>query len=64
MANLIAAAVFFLGIHFGVSGTRLRDSLVRVVGEKPVRGSFALASIAGLIWLAKAYAGATYRCAA
>ena len=47
MANLIAAAVFFLGIHFGVSGTRLRDRLVRVVGEKAFRGLFALASIVG-----------------
>lgn len=60
MANLIAAAVFFLGIHFCVSGTRLRDSLVRRVGEKPFRGLFALASIAGLIWLAKAYADAPH----
>ncbi len=60
MDNLIAAAVFFLAIHFGVSGTRLRDKLVRVVGEKPFRGLFALASIAGLIWLAKAYAGAPH----
>ena len=60
MANLIAAAVFFLGIHFGVSGTRLRDRLVRVVGEKPFRGLFALTSIIGLIWMARAYAHAPH----
>jgi uncharacterized membrane protein len=60
MANLIAAAVFFLGIHFGISGTRLRDRLVGVVGEKPFRGLFALASIAGLIWLIRAYSVAPY----
>jgi uncharacterized membrane protein len=60
MANLIAAAVFFLGIHFGISGTRLRDRLVGVVGEKAFRGLFALASIAGLIWLIRAYCVAPY----
>ena len=60
MANLIAAVVFFLGIHFGVSGTRLRDSLVRVVGDKLFRGLFALASLVGLIWLIKAYSAAPY----
>jgi len=28
MLNLIAASAYFLVIHFGVSGTRLRDALV------------------------------------
>lgn len=58
MANLIAAAVFFLGIHFGVSGTRLRDRLVSVLGERAFRGLFALASLVGLIWMATAYSRA------
>ena len=31
-----------------------------VVGEKPFRGLFALASIAGLIWLIRAYSAAPY----
>jgi len=60
MANLIAAAAFFLVIHFGVSGTKLRDRLVRSVGDKLYRGLFALASIGGLIWLIKAYSSAPY----
>jgi uncharacterized membrane protein len=60
MANLIAAAVFFLAIHFGVSGTRLRDALVRLAGDKLYRGLFALTSIAGLIWLIRAYSRAPY----
>lgn len=58
MANLIAAAVFFLGIHFGVSGTRLRDRLVGAVGKRVFQGLFALASLVGLIWMAKAYSRA------
>lgn len=60
MANLIAAAVFFLGIHFGVSGTRLRDRLVGLVGDKPFRGLFALTSLVGLVWMANAYASAPH----
>jgi uncharacterized membrane protein len=60
MASLIAAAVFFLAIHFGVSGTRLRDRLVGVVGERAFRGLFALASLVGLIWMARAYSHAPH----
>ena len=60
MANLIAAAAFFLAIHFGISGTKLRDQLVRILGEKVYRGLFALASIVGLLWLIRAYARAPY----
>lgn len=60
MANLVAAAVFFLAIHFGVSGTRLRDRLVTMVGERAFRGLFALASLVGLIWMARAYSHAPH----
>jgi uncharacterized membrane protein len=60
MANLIAAAVFFLGIHFGVSGTRLRDRLVSRIGERAFRGLFALASLIGLVWMARAYSHAPH----
>jgi uncharacterized membrane protein len=60
MANLVAAVVFFLGIHFGVSGTALRGRLVKLMGERAFRGLFALTSVAGLIWLIRAYATAPY----
>jgi uncharacterized membrane protein len=60
MANLLAAVVFFLGIHFGISGTALRGRLVKLIGEKAFRGLFALTSIAGLIWLIRAYSAAPY----
>jgi uncharacterized membrane protein len=55
MLSLIAAAVFFLLIHFGVSGTRLRGSLVATLGAGPYRGLFSLASLGGIVWLASAY---------
>jgi uncharacterized membrane protein len=55
MSDLIAASAFFLLIHFGVSGTRLRDALTARLGEGPYRGMFALASIVGLAWMIYAY---------
>ncbi len=45
MGSLIAASAFFLFIHFGVSGTRLRDALVARLGAGPYRGLFSLVSI-------------------
>ncbi len=55
MFNLIAASTYFLLIHFGVSGTRLRDSLTVRLGERPYRGAFALASVIGLVWMIYGY---------
>jgi uncharacterized membrane protein len=55
MLNLIAASGYFLLIHYGVSGTRLRDGLVSRLGAGPYRGAFALASILGLVWMIHAY---------
>ena len=55
MLNLIAASAYFLLIHFGVSGTKLRDALVARLGPGPYRGAFALASILGLVWMIYAF---------
>jgi uncharacterized membrane protein len=55
MSYLIAASVFFLLIHFGVSGTQLRDVLVARMGDGLYRGAFSLASLVGLVWLIAAY---------
>ncbi len=51
MPSLIGASAFFLLIHFGVSGTRLRDALVRRLGEKAYRGLFSLDYLAGIVWM-------------
>ena len=45
MVLLIIAALLWFGIHVGISGTRLRDRLVRRIGERPFRGLFSLLSI-------------------
>ena len=55
MLNLIAASAYFLLIHFGVSGTKLRDVLVARLGPGRYRGAFALASILGLAWMIYAF---------
>lgn len=55
MPDLAAACVYFLLIHFGVSGTGLRDALTGKLGDRPYRGLFSLASIIGLAWMIYAY---------
>jgi uncharacterized membrane protein len=55
MQMLIAAAVAFLAIHLFVAGTRLRDAIAAVIGERAYLGLFSLASLGIIIWLAMAY---------
>ncbi|MGH8317078.1 MAG: NnrU family protein [Steroidobacteraceae bacterium] len=58
MPDLIVACAYFLLIHYGVSGTRLREALTARLGEGPYRGLFSLASLVGLAWMIYAYRGA------
>jgi uncharacterized membrane protein len=60
LASLVAAAIFFVGIHFFVSGSVLRDKFVASIGEGPFRGVFSLLSLIGIIWLIRAYGRAQY----
>jgi uncharacterized membrane protein len=55
MPILVAAALVFLGIHFVVSGTRVRDALVAITGERLYLGLFSLASLVSIFWLAISY---------
>ncbi|MBI2382614.1 MAG: NnrU family protein [Gammaproteobacteria bacterium] len=55
MTQLVAAALFFVGIHLLISGTALRDVLVRRMGEPGYRGLFSALSAAGLAWMIWAY---------
>lgn len=55
MLNLVLASACFLALHFAVSGTRLRDTLVARLGAGLYRGLFALASLIGLAWMIYAY---------
>jgi uncharacterized membrane protein len=58
MTNLIAAAVVFVLLHRLISGTRLRDAIVALIGEGVYTGLFSLASVASLIWLGVAFGAA------
>ena len=60
MLQLIAAAAFFVGIHFGISGTKLRDRLIARYGEATFRAGFSVLSLLGIVWLAYAYGQAPY----
>ena len=55
MPDLIAACAYFLLIHFGVSGTRLRDTLTGRLGERRYRGLFSIASFIGIGWMIYAF---------
>jgi uncharacterized membrane protein len=55
MTSLVLAALFFLGIHVFVSGTRLRGAIVGTTGEKGFQALFSLLSLVGIVWMCRAY---------
>ncbi len=58
MAMLIAAGLFFIGIHIFISSTPLRGWLIAHIGARPYQGMFSLLSLAGISWLIWAYINA------
>ena len=60
VASLFAAAIFFVGIHFTISGSSLRGKIVGLIGERPFQGLFSLMSLFGIVWLSRAYRQAEY----
>jgi uncharacterized membrane protein len=58
--SLILAALFFIAIHLGIAGTRLRDRAIAALGQRGYGAAFSLASLAGLAWLILAYSRAPY----
>jgi uncharacterized membrane protein len=57
---LVLAAVAFVGGHFVLSGSRLRDRLVARLGENRFRAGFAVLALVTLILLIRAYGAAPY----
>ena len=55
MAILVVAALIWIGLHIGISGTHLRDSIVKRIGEGPFRGLFSLLSVLALALLIGAW---------
>ena len=60
MVSLALAALAFLGIHLGVSGTILRDRAVAALGLRGYMVAFSVASVGAIIWLVLAYQSAPY----
>ncbi len=58
MGMLIAAGLFFIGIHIFISSTPLRGWLIQRIGARPYQGAFSLLALAGLVWLIWAYMNA------
>jgi uncharacterized membrane protein len=55
---LVLAAVAWIALHLGVSGTALRGRIVARIGDGPFRGLFSLASLLAVAWLAMSYGNA------
>ena len=60
MIFLTLAALAFVGIHLGVSGTLLRDRAVAAIGLRGYMLAFSVASVAAIVWLVNAYTAAPY----
>jgi uncharacterized membrane protein len=60
MVSLFLAALAFIAIHLGVSGTVLRDRLVGAIGLRGYMLGFSVASVAAMVWLVSAYQAAPY----
>lgn len=60
MTQLILAALFFISLHVGVSGTSVRGRAIEKLGENVYRAVFSLLSLLGIVWLAHAYRVAGY----
>ena len=57
---LVAAAVFFVAIHFTLSHPALRGAIVGRLEEKPFRALQGVVDLAALAWLILAYTSAPY----
>lgn len=60
MTSLALAALAFIAIHLGVSGTTLRDRVVAAIGLRGYMLAFSVASVGAIIWLVSAYQAAAY----
>jgi uncharacterized membrane protein len=58
MLNLVVAALFLIGTHFGIASTGLRAELIGRVGETVYRALYSLLAIVALVWLVMAWRAA------
>ncbi len=60
MGSLITAAVFFDAVHILIAGTELRWKITGRIGEEAFQVIFSVLSLAGIVWLSRAYGRAEY----
>ena len=60
MAQLLIAALLFVGTHFGLSSPAVRPLLVARFGERLFVGLYSLLQILLLVWLGRSYAVAPF----
>ncbi len=60
MTSLTLAALAFISIHLGISGTTMRDTLVARIGLRAYMIAFSAASVGAIAWLITAYNTAPY----
>jgi uncharacterized membrane protein len=60
MGELVLAAVLFVGSHFSLSSTAIRDTITARTGLWPFLGLYSVIAIASLIWMIWAYVNAPY----
>lgn len=58
MLNLIVAALFLIGTHFGIASSGLRAELIGRVGEPVYRALYSLLAVVALVWLIMAWLAA------
>lgn len=61
MSDLLVAALFLIGTHFGIASTQLRAQLVATIGEGPYRILYALVALVAVAWLVHAWSNAPVR---
>lgn len=61
MRDLLVAALFLIGTHFGIASTQLRAQLVATIGEGPYRILYALVALVAIAWLVHAWSAAPVR---
>lgn len=60
MSNLLVAALFLLGTHFGVASTQLRGQIVAAVGEPLYRILYSLIALVAIAWMVAAWNAAPW----
>ncbi len=58
MGELVVAALFLVGTHFGVSSSALRPALVRRLGERAYLAVYSLLALVAIVWLVNAWEAA------